>query len=359
LHDSEMAATEPAIPVIQRVRGDRTQRVAQSGSDAPAWFRRGLLALSAWIVAGAYFDTWAHHHYALLSVWTIQHEVIWAGLGASALFVGVALHRMGGGFRGALAAIPRGYGLAVAGFFLTAAGGVGDLIWHQLFGIDQGFGSVTSPTHIMAAAGLGLMATGPLREAWSGPLRRAPWSAILAATMVLAMLFFFDEATHPYLVQWASRTYPAMLPPEQAEQLGTVEILLWAAITVGFVLPFVLRFQLPFGALTVLLGVTGALTTLIVAPHPVMVVGLVGGLAGDELIRALRPARDRRLQVRAFAAAVPVVMALTYFLLLSQVGGIWWAPNIWAGAVVASGITGVLVSLLVLPGLKTERPAIP
>ncbi|HEV3234936.1 MAG TPA: hypothetical protein VG329_10355 [Candidatus Dormibacteraeota bacterium] len=335
----------------------RQRSVATTREDAPPWFRAGMLLLPLWIVCGAYFDTWAHHHSTLTTIWTVPHGVVFTGLGAAGAFMAVSLYRIAGGIGGMLKAIPRGYGLAVAGFVITLTGGVGDLIWHAIFGVDQGFGSVTSPTHIMTGAGLCLMATGPLREAWSGTARRITWSALASGTLVLAMIFFFDEATHPFLAQWASRVYPGAMLPEQAEQLGTVEVAIWAAIIVGFILPLVLRFELPFGALTVVLGVTGIMTTLIVAPHPVLAVGVVGGLVADELIRALRPSRARRLQVRGFAAAVPSAMALTYFFVLSQAGGVWWPANIWAGSVVAAGIVGVLVSLLILPALKIERPA--
>ncbi|GAC1335043.1 MAG: hypothetical protein NVSMB17_17480 [Candidatus Dormibacteria bacterium] len=349
-----MASSDPAYHRSPSVARWRRGILAADRGAAPGWFRTGMLFFPAWIVLAGYFDAWAHHHNTLTTVWTPQHAVVWTGLAGSALFVTLSLHRIGGGIVGMLGAIPRGYGLAVAGFGLTVSGGIGDLIWHQLFGIDQGFGSVTSPTHVMTAAGLALMATGPLREALSGSARRASWAALLSATLVMAMVFFFDEATHPFLAQWASRTYPIAMQPEQAEQLGTVEIVVWAFVVVGFLLPLVLRFELPFGAFTLVLGVTGILTALIVAPMPVMVVGLIGGLVADELVRALRPTRQRRLQVRIFAATVPLVMTLTYFLILTQTGGIWWPANIWAGAVVASGIVGVLVSLLVLPALKPE-----
>jgi len=350
-----MATSDPTLARSASVPRWRRGILAADRGAAPGWFRAGMLFFPAWIVFAGYFDAWAHHHLVLTTIWTPQHAVVWAGLAGSAAFVSLSLYRMGGGIAGMLGAIPRGYGLAVAGFGLTLAGGAGDLLWHQLFGIDQGFGSVTSPTHVMTAAGLALMATGPLREALSGNARRASWAALVSATLVMAMVFFFDEATHPFLSQWASRTYPMTMQPEQAEQLGTVEIIIWSFVVVGFVLPLVLRFELPFGALTLLLGATGILTSLIVAPMPVMVVGVVGGLVADELLRALRPTRQRRLQVRIFCAAVPVAMTLTYFLILTQTGGIWWPANIWAGSVVAAGIVGVLVSLLVLPA---SQPAV-
>ncbi|MGI8608720.1 MAG: hypothetical protein ACR2MY_05765 [Candidatus Dormibacteria bacterium] len=208
---------------------------------------------------------------------------------------------------------------------------------------------MTSPTHLLIGIGITLMVTGPLRDAWAGSHKRAPWSALLSATLACAMLLFFDEATHPFLAQWASDAYPRLMLPESAEQIGTIEIVIWAALTAGCVLPLVARFELPFGALALVLGVTGALTTLIVAPQPVIVVGVIGGLVGDELLRAMRPTRARTAQLRVFAFLVPAVMTGTYFFIVSAAGGLWWPATVWTGCIVASGISGLLVSLLVVP----------
>lgn len=316
-----------------------------------------MLGLAAWVVLGAYSDTWAHHHLLLTSVVTPFHGVVLSGLVCEGLFVGWAMRRLGATPETWRQTIPRGYGLAIAGYVLAMVAGPLDLTWHFFFGIDQGFGSVTSPTHILIGAGTTLMVTGPLREAWMGPGRRATWAALLSATLLSAMVFFFDEATHPLLAPWASNYYPRPMLPDAAAQVGTIEIVLWAVLVTGCILPLVLRFQLPFGALSLVLGVTGVLTTLIVAPQPVIVVGFVGGMVADELVRALRPSRQRRAQLRWFAYIVPVVMTSAYFLILSAAGGIWWPINLWAGCILASGIAGLVVSLLVLPAPAMERSA--
>ena len=331
---------------------------AVAGVEAPTWFRRGMLLFSVWVVLGAYSDTWAHHHMRLTSVVTPFHAVVFGGLLCEAAFMAWALRRFGAAPHRLRRAVPRGYGLAVGGCVLAVAAAPLDLGWHVVFGIDQGFGSVTSPTHIVIGCGTALMTTGPLRSALGGNARRATWAAVLSATLLWSMIFFFDEATHPFLAQWASNYYPRMMLPDTAEQLGAIEIVLWAALIAACVLPLALRFDLPFGAFTVLLGATGVLTTLIVAPQPIIIVGPAGGLVADELYRILRPARTRPTQMRLFACLVPASMTGLYFLILGAAGGTWWPVNVWAGCVSAAGITGVLVSLLVLPGaLHQALPA--
>lgn len=48
-------------------------------------------------------------------------------------------------------ALPYGYGLALAGVLLFAAGGVLDLLWHTLFGIEADLDALLSPTHLKLA----------------------------------------------------------------------------------------------------------------------------------------------------------------------------------------------------------------
>ena len=343
--------TGPTVP-----RGLPRPWIAQAGDArlAPAWFRWGMLAFATWVVLGAYSDTWAHHHMVLTSVVTPYHAVILGGLVCEGVFIAWGLRCLGATRAGWRRCIPTGYGLAVAGYALAMVAGPLDLTWHLFFGIDQGFGSVTSPTHILIGAGTSMMVTGPMREAWRGSTKRATWASLLSATQLAAMVFFFDEATHPLLAPWASRYYPRMMLPDTAWQLGTVEIVLWSALIAGCILPLLVRFQLPFGAFSLVLGASGALTTLVVAPQPLIIVGLVGGVLADELVRALRPTRLRVVQFRVFAGLVPAAMTGVYFLILSQAGGTWWPVNLWTGCILASGIAGLVVSLLVLPSGTPE-----
>jgi len=338
-----------AAPAASRALSESPRVPAQ---EAPAWFRRGMLFFSAWVILGAYSDTWAHHHLVLRSVVTPFHAVVFGGLSSEGVFITWALYRMGARWHGVRRAIPRGYGMAIAGCALALVAAPLDLTWHFFLGIDQGFGSVTSPTHVLIGCGTGMMATGAMRSEWAGCRRKATWPAIFSATLAFSMLFFFDEATHPLLVPWAANFYPRMMLPESAEQIGTIEIILWAILIVACVLPLVLRFDLPFGALTCVLGVTGVLTVLIIAPQPLILVGPVGGLFADELYRVLNPTRRRRAQLRIFALLVPASMTALYFGVLNVAGGTWWPVTVWAGCITAAGITGLLVSALVLEGRR-------
>jgi len=85
----------------------------------------------------------------------------------------------------------------------------------------------------------------------------------------------------------------------------------------------------------------------------VILIGVVGGVVADLLLLTLRPSASRSAQLRTFAFLVPAVLYAVYFAGLIGVDGTWWPVHLWAGAPLVAGLTGLLVSLLVVP------PAIP
>ena len=68
--------------------------------------------------------------------------------------------------------MPPGYELAIVGVLIFMAGGVGDMIWHEIFGIEIGVEALLSPTHLILAVGMTLIISGPFRAGW----RRRPSS---------------------------------------------------------------------------------------------------------------------------------------------------------------------------------------
>ncbi len=82
---------------------------------------------------------------------------------------------------------------------------------------------------------------------------------------------------------------------------------------------------------------------------------LLGGLAADLIYRFLQPSLDQPASVRLFAFLVPTMFYTLYFVDLAIVGpiifrsGILWSAPFWAGAPVIAGITGFLLSYVMLP----------
>ena len=70
---------------------------------------------------------------------------------------------------------PAGYRVGALGVLLFAAGGLGDMVWHEVLGVEVGLNAAFSPSHMLIVVGSVLMLTSPLRSWWTaargGPAR--------------------------------------------------------------------------------------------------------------------------------------------------------------------------------------------
>lgn len=174
-----------------------------------------MALLGLWFVVGMFVDAWAHHHTLPETFWTPWHGLLYSGYLALAIALLVALQggrRAGRPWRQAL---PRGYLPSLAGAAVFALGGVGDAVWHTVFGIEADVDAVFSPSHLTLAIGAMLLLAGPLRAAWrrGGSLRESGWGrawpAVLSLGYALLLIHFFIQFAHPYLEVW-----PAVKPGE-------------------------------------------------------------------------------------------------------------------------------------------------
>ena len=62
-------------------------------------------------------------------------------------------------------------------------------------------------------------------------------------------------------------------------------------------------------------------------------------------------------QLRAFAFVVPALFAAAFFAVVEFAQGIWWPAHVWTGAVLVTGLGGLLVSYLAYtPGGRQSPP---
>src|SRR5206468_11782360 len=97
---------------------------------------------------------------------------------------------------------PLGYDLSLIGIAIFFVGGIGDGIWHTIFGFEQKVDSLFSPTHLLIATGGVLLLTGPLRASWSRPGGQVgdqiPWPALLSLLYAFNTVLLFVEYSHPF-----------------------------------------------------------------------------------------------------------------------------------------------------------------
>ncbi len=328
-----------------------------------------MVALTSWLLIGLYLDGWAHIHIPdLETFFTPWHGVLYSGFFASAGFLFLTLVR--NVWRGypLTRALPVGYGLSIVGALIFMVGGVADMTWHILFGIEVGVEALLSPTHLILALGGALIVTGPLRAAWqraddaSVETRANDWAArlpmLLSLTILLSVLTFFTQYASPFDETIAGMNHRASTPSEanHFQALGIAGILLQSGLLMGLVLWVVRRWRLPFGSLTLVLTLNGVLMALIhdkflsTGPYPLIAVAALTGLAGDVLLWQLKPSPTRPAAFRLFAFAVPAILYGLYFSALVLFGGgIWWTIHLWTGAIVLAGVVGWLLSYAFVP----------
>ncbi|HWZ17211.1 MAG TPA: hypothetical protein VNW73_00285 [Ktedonobacteraceae bacterium] len=340
-----------------------------------------MVVVSIWWLGGLFIDGWAHSNIPQLETFfTPWHAVFYSGYLAVAftLLVQILLNLRksaisAGGSTPSLVtlvreslpdnrwlrAIPTGYELSVLGLVIFGVSGIGDLTWHLILGIERSTEALLSPTHLGLAMGIGLALSGPLRAAWHRSETTPSWRqlgpAILSLTFTFSLLTFFTAYASPLVTPWP------IINASSSPTRGITDILLITALSMSFVLLALRRWRLPFGTFAFMFGLNGALMV-VFSPDSLLVsvpTALLGGLAADLLYRFLQPSLDQPASVRLFAFLVPAMFYTLYLVDLAIVGpimfqsGILWSAPFWAGTPVIAGITGFLLSFVILP------PALP
>lgn len=317
---------------------------------ATARFEWTMVLLSTWLMAGGYLDAWAHRHLTKLeSFITPWHAVLYSGMFAILVFLSLTALRHQRRGRSILEALPDGYGLSLAGCVLFGVGGVIDFFWHLAYGFEVSIAALISPPHLLLMLALALIVTGPLRSAWRRSGTRAPLTAIISATLLLSMFTFFDQFDQPLVNTWAAVPGSALVPIRFVEELGVLGLMVQTALLTGVVLHLLRRFTLPFGSLTLLVGLNGALLSSLAENFQLIPMALAGGLLGDIVIRRLRPGPQRVAALRTAAVLAPASVSALYFLVLEVTRGITWPIHLWLGSIVVSGALGGMLSYLAVP----------
>ncbi len=274
--------------------------------------------------------------------------------------------------KGAFAELTAGYHLGAVGVLMFAAGGPADVVWHTYLGIERGINVLMSAPHLLPFVGLILITASPFRSAWAQPhgeddapsLRAFP-PALLSLTLTtcivaLMIIHLWGFTTSHFMIGgtveriWGilgSTGYAAQLLREAAQHHGISNIVISNLVLWAPVLMMLRRWLPPFG--TVIIFLT-AMTILMAAVTGFMVLSLVvvpgiGGLVADVLIRILRPSPRRVGALRAFATIAPLALWSPYFFVAHVLWHVAWPPELWAGAILWTGISGLGLSLVAVP----------
>lgn len=240
-----------------------------------------VVGLGSLMLFGVHLDAWAHHRFALESFFTPWHGLLYSGFALLALLLaGTALR--GGGLRPG--ALPAGYGPSLVGAGLFALGGVGDLLWRSLFGIEVSVEALLSPPHLLLALGAGLMVTGPLRAALARGETQVPWPALASLALLLSILTFFTTYANPL-----TEAGELQRGDDLTQALGVAGVLVQGALLTGVLLFAVRHLALPRLGLTLIVTLGSVLMLLVHANFVLLPALLATGLLADGYATWLRP----------------------------------------------------------------------
>lgn len=320
--------------------------------------------LGTWLIAGLFIDGYAHSEIidgteGFITPW---HGVFYSGFLAVAAWIGRLIYcRLEPG-RPLISAVPKGYELAPIGLAIFAAGGVGDGIWHTLYGVETSLDALLSPTHLLLYTGMLIVVSTPFRAAsaragdrgtWGG--FRVPFVSALLSTALTAFFFLYLWApSEPF---WFRQSYdPVTDSGDVFVTAGMGAVIVSTAVLIAPVIVVLRRWTPPFGFVAVLWPVVNGLVAVAFDQDLVGVpAGIAGGLAADIAIVALR-SRPGRVTSAVVGFVAPVVMWSVFFYLIGAEERLQWQPELWGGAIFFSGLTGVsLAWLATLPVPTAER----
>jgi hypothetical protein len=320
-----------------------------------------MVVISTIFLGGLYLDGWAHNHGRVdQSFFTPWHAFFYGGFLLSGLaMVGtIAINRSRG--YTLYQSIPDGYKSTLTGLMIFGAGGAGDLVWHLLFGIENGIEALFSPTHLMLGVGLTLVVSGPLRAAWQRRDKVQEWRtlgpAMLSLCLFISTLTFFQFFSHPVAAMLSANSR-RHFHTDVGAMAGILAFLLMSALLVGPVLLAMRRWRLPLGSLTLIWGLNTIAMTIIDYKNTTMIglgAAMIGAAILLDLIQwRLNPSASTPDRLRIFAFLAPVLLSGAYFAVLLATVGTAWTVHLWTGTIFLTGIVGLLLSYLLIP------PAIP
>ncbi|MDE2952020.1 MAG: hypothetical protein OXT68_14805 [Chloroflexota bacterium] len=364
-----------SIPAVKTRAMESGLPTARSGqpADNPRldWW---LTIVSCFMIFGLFIDGWAHNHDRVDdSFFTPWHALLYSAYGVSALsLIAVHFRNVGKGFHWRRA-LPAGYMPALGGALLFATGGLGDMVWHGLFGIEEGTEALLSPTHLLLAASGLLIITGPVRALWQRQGEES-WGSLLPAILALtlvASVFTFFTAFAAVTGRMHIMTGPRPEYHNLYDVYGVLALVVHSNILLGVVLFSARRWRLPFGAFTLMFTINALLMTWMHlranADFLLVINAAIAGLLCDWLLS--RNITASLPGLRMFSFLLPVVFSLGGLLVIQILGagawdkgGLWWEVHMWLGGPALAGAFGYGLSLLFHPpagptDLQPQEPA--
>jgi hypothetical protein len=262
-------------------------------------------------------------------------------------------------------AIPPGYRSGLFGIVVALIGFAGQGLAGGLFTGQSAIVRLVNPFQILLLLGTAMLVSSGFRGAWGGPspargLSLREFSPIMLSLIwVTTLVGFFFQYASPY-VNWGRPRFDQVAAGSPQWDLVAVAAIFTVLVTnLLFLAPVILtlrRWQPPFGALTMVFGVTGLLESMLTGLSLAGAVAapLAAGLVADIAITRWPPEPDRPGRLRGLAMVTAFAFWVAYFAVLAVGFGTTWSPALWAGTTVFAGLSAWILAVLMQP---SEVPA--
>lgn len=315
-------------------------------------------ALAACMTGGLLTDAWAHTNIltSIESFFTPWHGLLYTAFAALAAWTfWLALRRRASTPRWWRDGWPIGYAAGALGAVGFAVGGLLDMVWHTIFGIEVSLDIAFSPSHLLLSFSAMLLLTSPVRAWWStgegGPRAVAGVLSLALGTVfgsVLLTSFSAFASTAPTRVYDHIQGSTSHLDTA----LGMSSYLI-TTLVLAVPLLLVLRRRPTPGAATTLVAVVGlfaCVTYDLPATQTAAALGAIAGAAlADLAIARLDTVRGPDAVLRLpIAGAVFATLVWTGHLLgMHLATGLRWPAELVTGSIAYSAVICVLLGCLV------------
>jgi hypothetical protein len=310
------------------------------------------MLMGMWLIVGLFIDGFAHNHGAVESFFTPWHAILYSGYVACAVWIFILTYqnKSRSNRLSWAEAIPTGYKLGVAGVIVFFVGGLGDMYWHTVLGIEKNIAALLSPTHLILLTGALMILTSPYRamshsENEASPTFRRLLPALTSVALTFAVLAFF------LMYAWSFRQNLWMAREEDAVARAVVDFLVTTMLLVLPIMLVLRRWKLPFGTVTYFFVFEAVLMAVLdgFSHNGSIVILLISGIVGDLLFHSIKNKESCVWQYRAVFFLLPVLIWGLYFVDLSMYLTLDWAPELWGGTLFICGLCSMGLSILTTP----------
>ena len=311
----------------------------------------GIVAL-----AGGATDDWAHTN-RLSQIkpegfFTPYHALLYTGLlSTSAWTIFLAYRRREYVQVWWRDAWPAGYKIGGLGSVMVVFGGMGDMIWHSVFGVETGLDAQLSPSHLCIFLGTVLVCSCPMRSWWASG--EGGWRAV---TGVFSMTFPATMGMHTFTFLSAFGSKAPTLPyihdtNGPSEHAAVAGFNSYIVTTAMLMIPIMwsMRRRVTPGMAAGVFAIAAVFEMIRYDHRPPLLVAALLAIAGaglaDYVIMRIEAVRgpNATLRLPLYGFIIPAFAWSGHMLGLEIGSGIRWQAELWTGTLILCAALGALL----------------